>query len=614
MARRTLGVSIHPGVEAFVGTIRVLDDALINRIAAGEVVERPASVVKELVENALDAGASSVAVSLETGGKHRIRVGDDGCGMDRDDALLALERHATSKLSRASDLGAITTLGFRGEALPSIAAVSRFLLRTATSEGAGTEIEVQGGKIVAVREMGLPRGTSVEVGSLFFNVPARRKFLRSDATELSHAVRLVGRQALAHPAVRFTLDHGGRKLLDLPGATCLEDRAARILGRETAARLVPFRLERDGAVVRGLAGRPVDAASRRDVQYLFVNGRAVQDRTLSHGLTAAYGNTVPRDRFPAVILFFEIDPALVDVNVHPQKLEVRFARGGEAHDLVRDGVAAALGGDRAVPRLAELRPGQPSGGGVGEAVLSYLATHEEAPAASWSAPRGWSGALASAGEPVPGHDGPAAREPRVAETAGLVEVGGAVPLAQLRDSYVIAEDREGLVIVDQHAAHERILFERYLDEAERNQVETQPLLFPVTAEFPAHERLLLEEETEEFRRLGFRVEPFGGDAVRIDAVPAVLSGLDPVAILRNLVGEAARAPSTSTAVEPLRRRLVTTAAGHAAINGHHPLSPPEMQHLLDALMRTSNPTTCPHGRPVLFRLSMEEIERAFRRR
>ncbi len=600
----------HGGI---VGKIRVLDDALINRIAAGEVVERPASVVKELVENAIDAGATSIAVGVEDGGKRRIRVSDDGSGMDRDDALLALERHATSKLAGPEDLDAIATLGFRGEALPSIAAVSRFLLRSAPWDGQGTEIEVRGGRIVSVREAGIPRGTSVEVASLFFNIPARRKFLKSEATELSHIVRVVARHALARPGVAFALEHGGRRLLEVPAAATLEERARYVLGGDAAGRLAGFRLERGGAIARGLAGRPVDASARRDAQYVFVNGRAVQDRTVSHALAEAYGNTVARDRFPAVILFLDLDPAVVDVNVHPQKLEVRFARASEVHDLVRDAVAATLGGERIVPRLSELRRSPAEQGSVARAVGRFLERHDDeqggprpSPPPRWTVADPGASAPAPETEPHP--------TPPAPSLAGLLEEGTAVPLAQLRDSYVIAEDRDGLVIVDQHAAHERILFERLLAEAEANRVETQPLLLPLAIELPRHERVLLEEEIEEFRRLGFHVESFGGDTVRLDAVPAVVAELDAASILRELIGEAARARSATAAAMPLRHRLVTTAACKAAIKIHRPLSREEMRSLLDALMRCASPTTCPHGRPVLFRLGLAEVERAFRRR
>jgi DNA mismatch repair protein MutL len=595
--------------EGALGRIRVLDDSLINRIAAGEVVERPASVVKELIENAIDASASTIAVLLDAGGKSRIRVTDDGCGMDRDDAILALDRHATSKLTRAEDLDAIETLGFRGEALPSIAAVSRFVLCTAARDGEGTEVEVRGGRIVSVRETALPRGTSIEVGALFFNVPARRKFLRAEATELSHVVRLVTRHALARPAVRFGLDHGGRRLLDLPAADSLEERAARILGRDAAARFIPFRLERGGVTAHGLAGRPVDAGPRKDEQHLFVNGRAVQDRTLSHAVAEAYGNTIPHHRHPAVILFVVVDPTAVDVNVHPQKLEVRFARAGEIHDLVRDAVASALGRGQAVPRLAELRPGPapPRGLAVAEAVGRYLDRHAgEEPDLPAPAPH--------AAVAPPRDQAAESPSPETDDRAALLERRAMAPLAQFRDSYLIADDGEGIVILDQHAAHERVLFERYLAEAEADRVETQPLLFPVMVDLPPHERLLFEQEVAEFRRLGFDAQAFGGNTVRIDGVPAVAAALDPAGLLRDLIGEASRAPSATAATEPLRRRLVTTAACRAAIKVRRPMSRAEMQELLDALMRCSSPTTCPHGRPVLFRLRLDDVERAFRRR
>ncbi len=590
MARR------EPRGEADLGRIRVLDDHLVNRIAAGEVVERPASVVKELVENSLDAAATRIEIRLVGGGKRQIRVADDGAGMDRDDALLALERHATSKLSRFEDLDAIATLGFRGEALPSIAAVSRLLLRTAARDGEGTEVAVRAGRILAVRDAGVPRGTWIEVDGLFFNVPARRKFLRADATELGHVVRLIGRCALAHPDVTFRLEHEGRTLLDAPPARGAAERAAQVLGAETARRLVPFSLERGGVRAHGLAGRPADALPRRDAQHLFVNGRPVQDRILTHAVAEAYGNTQARDRFPALILFVEADPARVDVNAHPQKLEVRFAGAGEIHDLVREAVASALGRDAAIPSLADLRPDGRSSS-TATAVLEYLASHE-----------GPAEAGRSSGDPAPARDlfEPGGREDALP--------GPLVPLAQYRESYILAEDRDGVVVVDQHAAHERVLFERYLAEADDDRVEVQPLLFPVVVELAPHERVVLEGEIGEFRRLGLVVEPFGGGAVRLEAIPAVASGLDPARLLHELLGEAGRARSAATAVAPLRRRLVTTAACQAAIKVNHRLEREQMQALLDALARTKSPTTCPHGRPVLFRLTLEEVERAFRRR
>jgi DNA mismatch repair protein MutL len=566
-----------------VSSIRVLDDHVVNRIAAGEVVERPASVLKELLENALDAGASSIHVSVEDGGRRRLVVADDGSGMDRDDALLALERHATSKLRQFEDLEAIGTLGFRGEALPAIAAVSRFVLRTAAREGEGTEIEVRGGRIAAVREIAFPRGTTVTCGSLFFNVPARRKFLKAAPTELTHIVRVSGSYALVRPSVRFRVDHDGRRLLEAPPAVDRLERLAQVHGGPLADKLVPFEASRPGLSVSGFAGRPVDALPRRDAQHLFVNGRRVQDRLLIHAIVQAYGDTTPRGSFPTTFVFVDIDPGAVDVNVHPQKSEVRFARSSEVHDAVRDAIAGALSHSRAIPALRDLRP-------------------QATPAPSAPAPA----FLVREATPPPSlipDTGPAAIPGRVA-----------TPLAQYKDSYIVAQDAQGLVLVDQHVAHERVLYEDYLAAADRDEVQVQRLLFPVTLEVTAAEAALVEQEREELRRLGVVIEPFGEGAIRIDGVPAIAKDLPPARLVHELLGEASRAASAATGSATLRRKIVTSAACQAAIKVNYPLTREGMQALLDGLFATENPTTCPHGRPILFRLTLDEIERAFRRR
>ncbi len=585
------------------GRIRVLDDGMVNRIAAGEVVERPASVIKELVENSLDAQATFVDIHVASGGKRLIRVVDDGVGMDRDDALLALERHATSKLRKTSDLQAIVTLGFRGEALPSIAAVSRLLLRSAVEPGVGTEVEVRGGTIRDVREIGTNRGTTIEVASLFFNVPARKKFLRSEGTELSHIVRFVTRFALAHPPVKFRMEHNGRRLIDVAKAADLNERIHQLLGSDLAGRLIPFRQDRGPVSVHGFAGRPVDASTRRDAQHIFVNGRFVQDRVLMHAVREAYGNTMARDRHPALFLFVEIDPALVDVNVHPQKTEVRFGRPNEVYDVVQGALLAALGDDSAIPSYGELRPTEISTSPVASAALRYLELREGSATA----------AFAHEGTTSPRRE---AEPPRLPIEGSATTGGrpGFEPLVQFLDSYIVAQQGEDLVLVDQHAAHERVLFERYLRAAEIDRVETQKLLFPVTVELTRDDRIVLDEEADEFRRLGFEFEPFGETAVRIDAVPAVAANLEPGRLLIDLLGEAASLRSAASGVPELRRKLITTAACHAAIKVHHPLTREEMGGLLSDLSRVENPTTCPHGRPALFRLTLEEMERAFRRR
>jgi DNA mismatch repair protein MutL len=582
--------------------IRVLPDAVIDRIAAGEVVERPASVVKELVENAIDAGASSIDVRVSEGGRRSIEVRDDGCGMDRDDALLALERHATSKLTDVSDLGRIATLGFRGEALSSIAAVSRLTLRTAPADGEGTEVRVHAGRIVDVRPGGFPRGTSIEVERLFANVPARRKFLRAASTELAHVVRWCARYALAHPERGFRLSHDGRVLLSAPPADPRE-RAGQVLGADLSRRMLPVALERGAVRVRGWVGRPVDSLPRRDAQHWFVNGRAVADRVLAHAVSEAYGNTMAPGRYPALCLFLDVAPELVDVNVHPQKLEVRFHRSSEVHDLARDAIRAALSRVEAVPALGELRPERATHReAVREATLSYLA-HREAGDPS----------ARGAHEHVP-HRSPAAAERVPADETFAGRGEGLRVLAQYRRGYIVAEDDDGLVLIDQHAAHERVLFERFRREADENRVEVQRLLVPVTVELGPHEIALVEDEAGALARLGFHVEPFGEGAVRVEAVPALAARIPPEVLLRELLGEAARARSAAGDVGPLARRLVVTAACKAAVKLNDRMTVPAMEQLVADLWATESPTTCPHGRPVVFRLEAAEIERAFRRR
>ncbi len=580
------------------GRIRVLDDHLVNRIAAGEVVERPAAVVKELVENSLDAGATSIEVRVEDGGRRRIVVADDGEGMERDDAILALERHATSKLRSFEDLAAIATLGFRGEALPSIAAVSRFLLRTAARDGFGTEIEVQAGRIAGVREVERGRGTTTEVGGIFFNVPARRKFLRAAPTELAHIVRTVTHYALAHPGVRFVLEHEGRRLIDAAKADDRAERIAQVHGRELAAKMLPFEATHSGIRVSGFAGRPVDALGRRDVQHVFVNGRLVQDRVLAHAISAAYGNTLARGLYPAMLLFVDIDPSRVDVNVHPQKTEVHFDRSSDVHDAVRAAVASALSHETAVPHLQDLRPGTSAAplSSVAAALTRYEAVAESATTAY----------VARDLAPAPS---------LLDEGSAAVDPGRrAVPLAQYKDSYIVAQDRDGILLVDQHVAHERVLFERFLAEAERGDIHVQRLLFPKTIELSPEEMVVFAAEAEEFGRLGFLLEPFGGNAVKLDGVPAFAKDVPPDRLLRELLGEAATTRSAATGADELRRRLVTSASCQAAIKVNYPLAREGMQRLLDDLFQTENPTTCPHGRPIIFRLTLDEIERAFRRR
>ena len=588
-------------------SIKRLPDHVIDRIAAGEVVERPASVVKELLENSLDAQATRIVIELKNGGKSSILVDDDGLGMSAEEARLCVERHATSKLFTAEDLEQISTFGFRGEALSSIAAVSVFLLRTQRDGSKGVELSIRGGDLEAEREIADARGTRIRVDRLFFNVPARRKFLRADATELGHIVRLITRAALARPDVTFRLDHSGQMLLDTPRAADSSERMGQIFGRERARKMLPIELESDGLRVHGFAGRPVDGLPRRDAQHVFVNGRIVSDRVLQHAINTAYGETMARGRYPAMVLFVDADPDVVDVNVHPQKNEVRFSASQQVHETVRHAIRSALQGAGSVPDLAELRPDRAEGpiapGGIGDATLAYLQQHRDA-----DPPHAWS-AREPGGSPIARPPTPLIDSTRMEDPASA-----AMPLGQYLESYIVAQDREGILLVDQHAAHERVLFEKYLAAAEKDVVEVQTLMFPQTTELSPDEHAWLMSELDEFRRIGFRVEPFGGTTVRVLAIPAVAGGADPLDLIRELLGEAASAATAARDTGTLRRKLITTAACHAAIKVNYPLSRPAMQRLLDDLFRVENPSTCPHGRPALFRIGLEEIERAFRRR
>lgn len=589
--------------------IRLLPDDLIDRIAAGEVVERPASVVKELLENSIDAGALGIEVRLLGGGKGAIEVRDDGSGVSLADIPLTVARHATSKIQCDRDLTRIRTLGFRGEALSSIAAVSRFTLSSAVVDGDGYVLSVNGSIAGDVRPVAHPRGTTVAVEQLFFNVPARRKFLRSDQTELAHVARVVSCFALAHSGRRFKLTHGERVLLDVEAVSNLRQRVAQVQGRQSASRLLDFELVADGLTIRGLAGRPADGgATRRDVQQLFVNGRLVQDRTLSHAISQAYGNTMVPGRYPALVVFVDMAPEDVDVNVHPQKSEVRFRDGSRIHQLLRAAIGDALAQAAAIPSLTDLRPKVlgDHATAIKDATLGYLHERESAK---------FDDGQCSRASGSPDRSPPVGRIRSMPFQENPTE-GSDAPryLGQFLDSYLIATDGEGVMLIDQHAAHERVLFERYLADAELNRVEVQQLLFPLMLELSPAEAALVEREAEEFARLGFRVAPFGDRTVRIDGIPAVAGEIQTESFFRELLGEARNSVSATSEVATLRRRLITSAACQAAIKINHPLTDDAARGLLGDLSRLRSPTTCPHGRPLIFRLSLEEIERAFRRR
>jgi DNA mismatch repair protein MutL len=653
--------------------IRILPEVVANKIAAGEVVERPASVVKELLENALDAGAKTVRIEVEQGGKRMIRVTDDGHGMTHDDALLAFERHATSKLRTADDLLSIATLGFRGEALPSVAAVSRLLLETRDeSEAEGTRVEFAGGKLVGVKPAGLPAGTTVSVADIFYCVPARRKFLKSDTTELGHIASLVTHYALANPSKQFILATPTQEIINCAPTEKLADRVYQLFGKQALDELVeipsvsaPFRaaitepeLEPEevkaSLTVTGFTSRPEVQRLNRNGIYIFVNRRLVRDRLILHAIHEAYRNILPPTVFPATLLFLEMPYEEVDVNVHPAKIEVRFRRSNFVHDFTRDTIRQALMSVRpiasfaaaaatATPQVAGFGTGPFSGGitpapaetgvpramippmeeiGLGSGVGSDggfdLASAPMQPAeqripfpsgvafdaaiapAPISSAGNWAANLAA-----PNADAPATL-PRPEQIADLK------PLGQISASFIVAVNGEGLWLVDQHVAHERVLFEQHLEARRAGKIEAQRMLMPLVIELSPRQIVTFEKIAEELAANGFEVELMGPKSVAIQAVPAGVAAPDAEKLLREILDGIER-ENAAISIETLQAKIAASTACHAAIKVNMPLEQSKMEWLLDALAKTDCPMSCPHGRPVVLRYSIKEIEKAFHR-
>jgi DNA mismatch repair protein MutL len=584
--------------ESETPAVRRLPDDLVNKIAAGEVVERPASVVKELVENALDAGARSVHVEIEDGGTTLVRVRDDGHGMSRADAELALERHATSKLRELDDLQRISTHGFRGEALPSIAAVSELVLRTrAEGETAGSEVEVAHGRRRHLRDVGHPRGTTVEVRDLFGTLPARRKFLRSAATEASHVAEAVTLLALARPETGFSLRSGGRSVLETPAVDGLAARLFQIFGATMLEDLVPVEGGSEWATVRGFVSRPDRPRPPRPSLRLFVNRRAVRDRALSKAVLEAYRATGSGDRGFEAFVFVELPSHLVDVNVHPAKTEVRFADPRTVFSAVERAVREGLSaGVRETPTVEiGAATGESVAARAAAATAAYLARADEpTPTPLW--PTSGSGASLAAEGTAPPLDAPVP-----------------VVLGQHRLVYIVASDGDELVLVDQHTAHERVRFEQLLERAGRRLVESQGLLAPVVVELPPALRPVLDAHVEGLLELGYDVEPFGGGATRLRAVPAVLGTRDPGPALAAILQDLAERDAADWAVSGTRDRLAATLACHSAVRAGQPLGADQMSAIVRDLLRTTHRTLCPHGRPTMVRVPREELSRWFGR-
>jgi len=679
------------------GRIRVLPDQVANQIAAGEVVDRPASVVKELLENSLDAGATRIRVEVEAGGRKLIRVADDGCGMNRDDALLAFERHATSKLRTADELLSISTLGFRGEALPSIASVARVTLETATGEdSAGTRVEIAGGKFLHVDDAALPRGTTLAVADLFFNTPARRKFLRAECTELAHVTALVTHYALAHPEKHFELISATHTVLSAPPVARTAERIYQIFGKDTLAQLLPVAAEtrlahggipepppwkkdpgepaRDPGSLRlsGFYSKPELQKLNRNSIYIFVNKRLIRDRLLMHAITEAYRNVIPPTSFPVVLLFLEMPPEEVDVNVHPAKTEVRFRQATAVHDFVRDslrtaliqarpaaGFLAALGNapgasPSLIPTPASALPGSPDSdpepfaSARADAEPFGLSPQTPAPIpvrlpfdsvsmnrGGWMDRQAWGDAAAALFHPPAGsalegcganlvdgagNDASAARaaaevEAEQSET-NLNHLGSLRPMGQLRDSFILATGDDGLWIIDQHVAHERILFEKILRDRQVEQVQRQRLLMPLLVELKASQMVIFARIAEELDRNGFEVEPFGPQTLAVKAAPVGLEGAALERMLAEVIDQSSadsQEPQQNEDLTALRARIAASIACHSAIKINTPLDPARMEWLLLELAKTSHPTSCPHGRPIALLYSWKEIQRAFHR-
>ena len=578
---------------------------LANQIAAGEVVERPASVVKELVENALDAGATRIAVTIELGGKKSLRVEDDGEGMDPEDARLAIERHATSKIASSDDLAAIRSLGFRGEALPSIASVSHFTLRTrARGSASGTEVRVNGGTVASEREVGAPEGTSIEVDDLFYNLPARRKFLKSDTAESTQISRLVTQMALGYPEVGFSLTSGIRRLLDCPPAAGLRERFFQLFGER--GDLIEVRKEAGGLKIHGYVAALGDQGPVRGQQNVFVNRRIVKDRTIAHAITEAYSVATIKERSPEVHLFLEIAPDRVDVNVHPTKAEVRFLEQSLVHEVLRRALGETLGQGPA-PELQFTpfapRPGEPQAMSIPGVLAGASVASRWDTGASSVPPSAYSNAAWS--------ERPPSVEAAAVPQAGI-DIRPMIPLGQFRDTFIIAIDDEGVAIIDQHVAHERVLFERVMESLTKGRLESQRLLTPMLIEMSAAQRHALAQHTETLDRFGLEVEEFGGDSLRLSALPAILDPAECEAAVRAL-GEDLEGLDKGSTVQDALRRIAATMACHAAVKANYPLTMEKMRFILEELRRTAYWSVCPHGRPVVLRMSRREIERNFQR-
>jgi DNA mismatch repair protein MutL len=599
-------------------TIKILPDHVINKIAAGEVVERPASVVKELVENSIDAGATDIGIDIEQAGSRLIRVIDNGSGMSRDDARTAFERHATSKITTEADLESVSTMGFRGEALSSIASVSRIKLLTAVRGTlSGVLLEMEGGVMKSASDAAAPEGTSLEINHLFYNTPARLKFLKSPATEFSHIVSIVSRLAMAYPSIRFRLVHNKKPVLDLPISSDVKERAFQLYGREIVEQIFEIRGGGDSVRIHGFVGRPANSRADRTYQDFYVNCRAVKNASLTHALYNAYDGMLMRGRHPVGFIFIEIDPSLVDVNVHPAKAEVRFRNQAQIHDLLRGVIREGLR-THGITALENPAASASYEDRVKEALGDYL----KRPASGQDEYRArrpyplYGRRRSDEGSPSPEYlSEPSYQEmtlPKAPQQPSLLADQGMTPLAQVHDSYIVAQSRAGMILVDQHAAHERVLFEELQDQFMQGNIPVQDLLIPVQVELGPAQGGLLAEYVPELAKLGFLVEDFGSGAFMIKAIPFLLIGADYKQLILDILDEV-NVHGGSGKLKELRDDLLSVMACHPAIKIHRKLDYREMDVLLERLFRCRMPHTCPHGRPTMVSFTLDEIRKLFKR-
>ena len=599
-----------------------LSDELANCIAAGEVVERPASVVRELIDNSIDAGAGNITIEIKGSGKRYIRVADDGIGMTRDDALLCFERHATSKIKTVEDLNAITTLGFRGEALPSIAAVSNVRLSTCNEgESVGTDVEVNNGAVKSVKDAPPVKGTSVEIKDLFLNIPARLKFLKSDTTETSRIIEVVNQHALSHPMIKFRMESGGKRMIDTFSTDNRLNRIASIFKNEMVNNLMPVEEKHSSNLklsVRGYISKIGADTGSRGMQYIFVNNRYIRDRVISHAVYEAYKTMLSRDRHPIYFLFLDIDPKMIDVNVHPTKIEVRFMRQGEIHDFIRDTIRDSMKRVRSQVSEVGVRDSvseerdsafslQPSAlykDRIREATERYVSNHESV-------------------FDIPIQDlrlKTPSSELRLSPEMES-DLSKFKPIGQIFNSFIILQGVDNIIFIDQHTAHERILYERLLSKMRDSRIEVQTMLLPVNIELPSKESLVLQSNLDNFKKLGFDIESFGENSFVIRSVPSILSKDDCKQAVKDildklLVSEANLSGSEQrgTGFDEVINKMILVMSCRGAVKAGQILSIEEMSSLIKELMNTNRPFTCPHGRPIALSIEKGQILKGFLRK